>query len=540
MARSPSWIVGVVAALSGCSPSVADYCAPGSPECSAVDAAARDGATDADAGVEAEGATTGCDVAKSPHDEPCVIDDAYGIFVSASGSDTNAGSRAAPARTIGHALDLAKAVHKHVYVCAGTFAEQLVVGASRDGARVYGGLDCASWAYGQSNKVVVAPGQTGYALQLDGLQQGAMFEDLEFDAQNAAVGSQGGSSIAVLVNGSQNVAFNRVTMVAGTATDGAPGATGGTNADGGANGGSNWFGTPPVYAELNGFNADDAGGAPSRQCTCGDQSKSSGGQGGGPMNIPTPGAGTPQYGDAGAGSGGTNAQSCGSGGTAQNGGDAPESVTGVPNTPPGASSANGWIPGVGASGGAGKPGQGGGGGGNGRFSTGSGGGGGCGGCGGGGGTPGHGGGASMALLSYQSSISLTACVLVASASGNGGAGGSGEDGQTGGGGGSGFPSGNQTASGCPGGAGGAGAGGNGGQGGPGGPSLGVGYSGAPPTIDGAVVVQASAHAGVTVGSAGLGGAGGLRGAAALSSTGSPGAAGAPGQSGMAAAVEAVP
>ena len=75
---------------------------------------------------------------------------------------------------------------------------------------------------------------------------------------------------------------------------------------------------------------------------------------------------------------------------------------------------------------------------------------------------------------------------------------------------------------------------------PGGLSLGIGYVGTPPTIDGAVVTQASTHSGITIGAAGAGGAGGLRGASATNSTGPAGALGASGQPGVAAAVEAVP
>jgi hypothetical protein len=517
------FIVGSVA-LAGCNPSVADYCSPGSPECSAPDAAAGDAGRDGAA--EAEVAPSGCDPTKAPHDEPCVIGDAFGIFVSPSGSDANPGSKAAPTQTIGHAMDLAKAAGKRVYVCAGSYPEQLVVGSSRDGVNVYGGLDCATWTYGAANRVVVAPAQSGYALEIEGLQTGVTFEDIEVDAQNASAGAPGASSVAVFVSTSQGISFDRVTMVAGSANDGAPGGSIGTA--------TNWFGTPP-YAELNGNNAEDAGGAPSQQCTCGDQSQTSGGQGGGPMNIPTPGAGTPEYSDAGAGVSGANALSCASGGTGQIGGDAPVPTATTSSGSPGSCSQSGWLPGAGSPGDDGKPSQGGGGGGNGRLSTGSGGGGACGGCGGAGGKPGQGGGASIALLSFQSSIALADCTLTAGAAGNGGAGGAAEAGEGGG-----IMGGNGNLGGCPGGAGGAGAGGNGGQGGPGGLSLGIGYVGTPPTIDGAVVTQASTHSGVTIGAVGAGGAGGLRGASATNSTGPAGALGASGQPGVAAAVEAVP
>ncbi|HTB72206.1 MAG TPA: hypothetical protein VK762_03125, partial [Polyangiaceae bacterium] len=100
------FIVGSVA-LAGCNPSVADYCSPGSPECSAPDAAMADAGRDGGAEAEAEAAPSGCDPTKAPHDEPCVIDDAFGIFVSPAGADRNLGSKSAPVRSIGHAMDLA-------------------------------------------------------------------------------------------------------------------------------------------------------------------------------------------------------------------------------------------------------------------------------------------------------------------------------------------------------------------------------------------------------------------------------------------------
>ena len=138
-----AWLIVVGAGgLAGCNPSLAAYCAPGAPECSA-DGGAGDGTMGvgdervADAGM--------CDPTKSPSDDPCVVDEAYGVFVSPRGSDANPGTRSAPASTIGRGMDLAKAARKRVYVCAGSFAEPLVVAASRDGVNVYGALDCATW-----------------------------------------------------------------------------------------------------------------------------------------------------------------------------------------------------------------------------------------------------------------------------------------------------------------------------------------------------------------------------------------------------------
>jgi len=508
-------------ALSGCNPSVADYCAPGTPECTAADGA---GGSDASPDVG------GCDPSKSPSEEACIVAEAYGVFVSPAGSDSNAGTRSAPVATLGHGMDVAKATGKRVYVCAGSFGEELVIGASRDGVNVYGGLDCTGWTYGAGNHVVVAPLGSGYALELEGLRTGVTLEDLEFDSQGAP--RPGESSIAAFASNSENVVLERMTLVAGTAADGSAAATSGPGADAGP---TNWYGTPPAYPELNGASAGDAGAAPATTCTCRDQSSSTGGAGSGPSNAPPPTAGLPSYGDAGAGAPGVSGNQCNSQGGGSNGLDAPVATAVAPNTSLGACSASGWMPPAGVAGSTGQAGQGGGGGGDGRVQSGAGGGGACGGCGGMGGMPGTGGGSSIALLAYQSSVTLVDCLLTSMAAGHGGAGASGEQGQAGG-----VMGGNATLGGCQGGGGGAGAGGNGGQGGAGGLSLGIGYSGTAPTVDGSVVSGAASLGGITLGTAGAGGAGGSGGAAATNSTDPAGANGTSGPGGVAMAVRSLP
>jgi hypothetical protein len=515
--------------LSGCNPSVADYCAPGTPECTPADGG---GGPDGAGRSEASPDVGGCDPSKSPSEEACVVAEAYGVFVSPAGSDSNTGTRSAPVATLGHGMDVAKAMGKRVYVCAGSFGEELVIGASRDGVNVYGGLDCAGWTYGAANHVVVAPASSGYALELEGLQTGVTLEDLEFDSQSAP--SPGESSMAAFASNSQNVVLERVTLVAAAAADGSAGGASGPGADAGS---TNWYGTPPAYPELNGASASDAGAPAATTCTCGDLSNSTGGAGSGPLNVPPPTAGLPSYGgDAGAGAAGVSGSQCNSqGGGGTDGVDAPVAAAGTPNASLGACSMSGWTPAVGLAGSNGQPGQGGGGGGDGRLGSGAGGGGACGGCGGVGGLPGTGGGSSVALLAYQSNVTLVNCLLTSRAAGNGGAGTSGEQGQSGG-----VMGGNADLGGCPGGAGGAGSGGNGGQGGAGGLSLGIGYCGTAPTVDGALVPGAATLSGVTLGTAGAGGTGGSGGAAATNSTDPAGANGAAGPAGVAMAVRSLP
>jgi hypothetical protein len=446
-----------------------------------------------------------------PSADPCIINDQSGIFVSPAGSDTAAGTQLAPVKTIGKAMDLAKAANKLVFACGnnGTYNENLVVGSGRDGVKVYGGLDCTTtksqWKYVAADLASVAPTTAGYALELQGLTTGVTFEDFAFVAADTS--TAGVSSIPVFVTAAQNVAFHRVSMTAGNVT-----ATGATGASGGTSGDP----TNHYAGSLNGISTSTATRGAGNPCKCPDGTSIFGGNGGDAAD--SPGAGLPAYGG---GTAGTNGASCSMGGASGGDGkDAPAGTGDTPSTSVGALSASGWTPATGATNSSnGKQGQGGGGGGDGQQGTGGGGGGACGGCGGVGGKPGGGGGSSIALLSYQSSVSLTACSLTAKNAGAGGTGGGGEQGQAGG------ALGNGGATGCPGGNGGAGAGGNGAQGGPGGLSLGIGYSGTAPSYD--------ATTSITVGQKGSGGAAGSLGPAAGAGIGQPGAPGSVGAVGVA-------
>ena len=93
-------------ALSGCNPSLSNYCAPGTPECTPSDGGGGPdgpGAGRSDAFPDVRG----CDPSKSPSEEACVVAEAYGIFVSPAGSDGSAGTRSAPLATLGHGMDVA-------------------------------------------------------------------------------------------------------------------------------------------------------------------------------------------------------------------------------------------------------------------------------------------------------------------------------------------------------------------------------------------------------------------------------------------------
>ena len=83
------------------------------------------------------GTTPGCpdDPLLGPVKEEC------GIWVSAGmGKDTNDGTQAAPVASLTHAIELAAQGPGHVYACAETWTDALVIPGN---VSLHGGFDCA-------------------------------------------------------------------------------------------------------------------------------------------------------------------------------------------------------------------------------------------------------------------------------------------------------------------------------------------------------------------------------------------------------------
>jgi hypothetical protein len=475
------------------------------------------GITTPDAPVRDASDGPGCDATRDPKDEPCLVDEAYGIFVaplSAGGNDQGGdGTKARPFATIGKALRTLSGKTR-VYVCNGTYAEALNVTVA---ANIYGGFVCPAadagpqWAYVGGAARVNAPA-ADYAIKVDGVSSAIAIEDLAFtsaDAQGADAQGTAKSSVAALVNGSI-VTLKRVALMAGSGADGSAGVDGA--------GAPNYSGAvapngSPGTTVLDGGSGSGPGGSNA----CANGATSNGGNGGGASGSDgLPGASSPpaltMAGQDGSGGKG-GATICGMG--ASPGANGAAGASGAAASTYGQLSASGWVPSIGGDGQAGMPGQGGGGGGGlsgvsiGGNGIGAGGdGGGAGGCGGAGGTGGKGGGGSIALASVGSTVILVQCQLTTSGAGNGGAGGSGENGQTGG-------SYTSNMLSCPGAPGGSGAGGSGGAGGTGGISVGILYSGTPPSYDGFTTI--------TVGIAGARGMRGTHGTGGTAPIGRPNA-----------------
>ncbi|HEX5031434.1 MAG TPA: Ig-like domain-containing protein [Candidatus Eisenbacteria bacterium] len=389
------------------------------------------------------------------------------IHVAPTGSDSNAGTRAAPLRTIGTGLTAAASGGHPLFIAGGTYTESITLPA---GVQAYGGFDPATWRRNPSTfettidggRIAVTGTASTHDIALDGLV---------IKSANATVPGQ--SSYAILLDHSQTIAVTRCLILPGT---GAPGAEG----TGGASGQSGGVGS----AGHNGnCDKDDAPGQPGAGGAGFIFDGGPGGRGG----LRTAFAGSD--GDSGqgpaAGSGGPGGVATADldGAEGQPGGPGGTGASGGGGTAWGAWSGLDYIPAAGDAGTSGESGSGGGGGGGSSggaavdADAGSGNGGGGGGGGGqgglGGGAGGGGGGSFGIVLLGATGVTVTDCVIQTSAGGAGGAGGSGGAGGPGG---AGAPGAqrcaNEIGAGGTGGGGGAGGTGGGGGGGGGGPSVG--------------------------------------------------------------------
>jgi hypothetical protein len=437
-------------------------------------------ATPADAIVVVDGAS--CDTSKSPLDAPCVVADAFGFFVSATGDDANPGTAKQPFKTIAKAYNRASGavpLRRRIFVCNETFTEQVT---AADGVDLYGGLDCKNnWvpALPPASVVTTLNAIASPALVVKGFTSGAHIESFAVTAPHGL--EPGGSSIGLLVSGSKNVVVRASSFNASLGGAGRLGLEGTAGASGAV--GVAGVGDTACGAGATGTK----GGAGGLTVTTGGA--------GGSCDCSKPfGTAQPLGGEAGAlaattcGLGGlpfdsTNVNGCASSNTGHTGCPGNSGPNGAAGKPLGATIGDGYVPADGADGVSGGNGGGGGGGGTARLAAGCAGGGGGGGGGGGAGlkgTGGGGGGASFGILSVNSELTLRATTAkggTGGVGGNGGPGGAGGKGAAPGAGG-----GTSVGKACTGGAGGDGGDGGDGGGGGGGPSAGVAWYMIAPTL----------------------------------------------------------
>jgi hypothetical protein len=440
-------VTGVLASTAFIAALIASGC--GSTDCSFTATCGNGTAPPTEGGadvIDGGGADAPVDPCVNTPTDPKCLDENTALFVSApNGVDATAtGTQAKPFKTIGAALGKITAAKRRIYVCDGTYAEDLALNTSHSGVSLFGGIDCTFKAV-STNKPVV--GASANPVKIDGTM-GLAIADIAVQAKDATTGS----SIGIFASGS-DVTLSRVRVTAGA-------------------GGKGDTGTRTDYtlnSTLTGNDGSTGGAAKTVMCPAGDTT--------------TGGKGGPNGFDGDPGTPGTDNKGTVSGCSMSNTGGA-NGVVGT--TPPAATGAvvlgnlksTGWLPEPGSDGASGGAGQGGGGGAG--LGGGTGGGGGAGGCGGKGGGGGNGGGASVAIASYQTTLRLINAVLVAKDAGAGGAGATGQGGQSPGG--SGGAKTSATPS-CQGGNGAAGGSGAPGGGGAGGISVGLLFKGSAPIAD---------------------------------------------------------
>ena len=148
----------------------------------------------------------------TPTDPKC-LDENTALFVSApNGVDATAtGSQAKPFKTIGAALGKITAAKRRIYVCDGTYPEDLALNAAHSGVSLFGGIDCTFKAV-SANKPFI--GASANPVKIDGTT-GLAIADIAVEAKDATAGS----SIAVFVKGG-DVTLSRVRLVAGAGAKG--------------------------------------------------------------------------------------------------------------------------------------------------------------------------------------------------------------------------------------------------------------------------------------------------------------------------------
>lgn len=169
----------------------------------------------------------GCDIKKVPSEDPCVVDESAGIFVSAAlGSSAGDGTRKKPFASIQAGIDFAKASKRRVYVCAETYKESVVFA---DGISVFGNIDCSQgvWKPTTSRALVASP--TSPAATAIDLETPTRIDSLDVVAPDVAAGS----SIAMVV-ATSNMRLVNVRLHGGNAAAGADGGNGMQLTDSGA------------------------------------------------------------------------------------------------------------------------------------------------------------------------------------------------------------------------------------------------------------------------------------------------------------------
>lgn len=147
---------------------------------------------------------------------PQCLDESKAFFVSPAGDDGAAvGTKAKPFKTLAAALAKVSPAKKRIYICDGTYDEDVRLTPSHTEVSLFGGITC-NWS-ASPNKPTF--GHSTLALRVDNAK-GVAIASIAFAAKDAT--DPGASSIAAFL-ASAEVTFNGVSLTAGKGANGADG-----------------------------------------------------------------------------------------------------------------------------------------------------------------------------------------------------------------------------------------------------------------------------------------------------------------------------
>ncbi len=247
------------------------------------------------------GTGTGGNGGASPCDDPVngPVPEDCGVWVSASqGNDANPGTQAKPVASLAHAVELARSATGHVYACAETFGDPLVIPGN---IGIHGGFDCENgWAYlGTKKRSILASPPDEIALVVSDDGNGGISNVTDFHIESADAAKPGGSSIAMLVRKGMGLIVRRCEVFAGDAMDGADGTPADPQDNPASDGPPGNVGAAACSASLS-----KGGTSPESACASGATSKGGSGGDGAPMTATDGASGEPPTANPAEGAGG--------------------------------------------------------------------------------------------------------------------------------------------------------------------------------------------------------------------------------------------
>jgi hypothetical protein len=163
----------------------------------------------------------GCDATQTPTQNACVVDEAFGIFVSASADASSAdGTRAHPYATLQAGINAAKTAKKRVYACLGKYNEQVTLA---NGISIFGDLDCTqSWTAVTQHASLTAPATP--VVTASSIASATRFDSIDVTAPNGTATSK--NSVAIIATSSPGLTIANAAIDAGNGFDGTDGVDG--------------------------------------------------------------------------------------------------------------------------------------------------------------------------------------------------------------------------------------------------------------------------------------------------------------------------